>query len=140
MNIGKELFAERVAEKNPTIIVNRDNSFDWLDGRTFDFLWCHAVFGHMPPKDVEDTIANVHKAMHAGSMFFFSYDPPQGKLAGREIVEEDARNWLQSFAFYENLAGRYGYDIEDVSAVVRQFPSWRERIHLARLTLKGDEA
>lgn len=136
LDTGKALFAERVAEKQPTLIVNRDNSLDWLEGRTFDFVWCHAVFGHMPAKDVEETIANIRRAMHDKSVFFFSYDPPTGKLADRQIVEEDVRNWLQSYAFYEDIAARHGYLIEDVSDVVRKYESWRERIHLARMTLK----
>lgn len=136
LKIGEDLFAERIAEKCPTIIVNRDNTLYWLNGRTFDYLWCHAVFGHMPPKDVEDTIANIRKAMHPGSVFLFSYDPPQGQAAGRRIIEEDARNWLQSLAFYQEIADRHGFRVEDVSEIVRHYPSWRERIHLARMTLR----
>jgi len=130
---GRQMFAECVAARRPVLITNRDNSFDWLDGRTFDFIWCHAVFGHMPAVDVENTVRDVRKVMHSGSVFLFSYDPPRDGAA--DVVEEDPRNWMQSLAFYRRLAERYGYAVEDVTDVVRHYPSWRTRIHLARLTL-----
>ncbi|MGE0254669.1 MAG: cyclopropane-fatty-acyl-phospholipid synthase family protein [Alphaproteobacteria bacterium] len=130
---GRRMFADRIAERRPTLITNRDNSFDWLNGRTFDFLWCHAVFGHMPARDVEDTLRDVRKAMHAGSVFLFSYDPPPAGCP--DVIEEDPRNWMQSLDFYRRAADRNGYVVEDVTDIVRGYPSWRTRIHLARLTL-----
>lgn len=136
IDLGLELFGDRIRPRRPNFIVNPDNSFDWLQGRTFDFLWCHAVFGHMPADDVEDTIANLPKAMHAGSAFYFTYDEPRLQIpdATDEIVRIDARNWLQAFAFFERVARKYGLAIEDVSAAIRPYESFRKHMCLARLT------
>lgn len=136
IDLGLELFGDRIRPRRPNFIVNPDNSFDWLQGRTFDFLWCHAVFGHMPAEDVEDTIANLPKAMHAGSAFYFTYDEPRLQIpdATDEIVRIDARNWLQAFAFFERVARKYGLAIEDVSAAIRPYESFRKHMCLARLT------
>ncbi|CAM9806649.1 unnamed protein product, partial [Phaeothamnion confervicola] len=117
IDLGLDLFGARLDRRKPTLIVNPDNSFDWLGGRTFDYIWCHAVFGHMPAADIEDTIGNVRKAMHPGSVFFFTHDEPRLQIpdARDKIVRVDARNWLQSFAYFAGLAEKYGMTIEDVS-------------------------
>jgi len=137
IDLGLALFGERLNPRKPTLIVNPDNSFDWLGGKTFDFLWCHAVFGHMPAEDVEDTIRNVHKAMHAGSIFLFTHDEPRLQIADAtdDIVRVDARNWLQSFAYFRKLATRYGMAIEDVSGTLKSYPSFRAHMCLAKMTL-----
>lgn len=136
IDLGLELFGDRIRQRRPNFIVNGDNSFDWLGGRKFDFLWCHAVFGHMPAEDVEATIANLPKAMHAGSAFYFTYDEPRLQIpdATDEIVRIDARNWLQSFAFFERIARKHGLAIEDVSAAIRPYASFRKHMCLARMT------
>jgi hypothetical protein len=137
IDLGLELFGDRIRPRNPNFVVNADNSFDWLGGRKFDFLWCHAVFGHMPAEDVEDTIANLRKAMHAGSAFYFTHDEPRLQIPGAtaEIVRIDARNWLQAFAFFERVARKHGLAIEDASAAIRPYASFRKHMCLARLTL-----
>jgi hypothetical protein len=137
IDLGMDLFGDRLRPRRPTLIVNDDNSFDWLQGRKFDFLWCHAVFGHMPQEDVEDTLRNLPKAMHADSVFYFTYDEPSLQVpdAKDEIIRVDARNWMQSFAFFERVAKRHGMRIEDVSAAIRPYPSYRSHICLARITL-----
>ncbi len=136
IDLGLELFGSRINPRRPTFIVNADNSFDWLNGRKFDFLWCHAVFGHMPAADVEDTFANLHKAMHAKSAFFFTFDEPRLQIpdAKDEIVRIDARNWLQSIAFFDRIARKYGLVAEDVSGAIRPYESFRKHMCLARVT------
>lgn len=137
IDLGLDLFRERLDPRRPTFIVNPDNSFDWLGGRTFDFIWCHAVFGHMPAEDVEDTICNVRKAMHPGSVFLFTHDEPGLQIPGTsdEIIRIDARNWLQSLKYYSRLAAKYGLAIEDVSPAIRPYASYRSHMCLAKMTL-----
>ena len=137
IDLGLDLFGDRLNPRNPKLIVNFDNSFDWLGGRKFDFLWCHAVVGHMPAEDVATTIGNVRKAMHAGSIFLFTHDEPRLQIpdTADEIVRVDARNWLQSFAYFQKLADKYGMVIEDVSSALKSYPSFRSHMCLAKMTL-----
>jgi SAM-dependent methyltransferase len=139
IDLGLCLFGDRLNPRRPQFIANPDNSFDWLAGRRFDFIWCHAVFGHMPPEDVEEVIRNVRKAMHSNSMFLFSYDEPRLQIPGtdKDIVRIDSRNWLQSFAFFSRVAGTYGLQIKDVSLVTKPYRSYRPHICLAQMTLLG---
>lgn len=67
--LGPSVFKAKAA----TFIVNPDNSFDWLKGRTFDYIWAGAVLGHMPESDITDLFQNIRKAMHEGSRFAFTY-------------------------------------------------------------------
>jgi SAM-dependent methyltransferase len=137
IDLGMELFGDRLKPRQPTLIVNPDNSFDWLGGRTFDYIWCHAVFGHMPPDDVEDTIRNVRKAMHAGSMFLFTHDGPRLQMAAAkdEIIRVDSRNWLQSLSFFRRIGSKYGLATEDASQAIRPYSSYRGHMCLAKMTL-----
>ena len=64
---------EMLRQKAPQFFVNVDNSFDWLKGRKFDFLWASAVLPHMPEHDIADSFDNLRKAMHDGSVFLFTY-------------------------------------------------------------------
>ena len=49
---GFEFFEINVLKKNPRFHVNKDNTFDFVKNEKFDFIWCHAVFGHIPESDI----------------------------------------------------------------------------------------
>ena len=66
---GEDLFSVR----KPIFVVNRDNTFDWLDGEKVDYIWCGAVLPHMPEPDIEEFFDNVKKAMHGETVFLFTY-------------------------------------------------------------------
>ena len=140
IDLGLALFGDRINPRRPMLIVNPDNSFDWLNGRTFDFIWCHAVLGHMPAEDVEDTVRNVRKAMHRDSMFLFTHDEPRLQIPDTtdEIVQIDSRNWVQSLSYFRRIGAKYGLVTEDVSAAIRPYASYRGHICLAKMTLAAD--
>jgi len=67
--LGKEAFEQ----KDPHFYVNEDNSFDWLNGKKFDFIWSCSVLAHMPQADIECLFDSIKKAMHEKSVFLFTY-------------------------------------------------------------------
>ena len=67
------LGAEVYRRKNPHLYVNKDNTFDWVTGQTFDFIWSCSVLAHMPEADIATLLANVRKIMNEKSAFIFSY-------------------------------------------------------------------
>ena len=73
IELGKKKFPI-IEKKKAKLIATKDNSFNWLKGRKFDFLYSYAVFCHMPIKDIEEVLKNAYeKAMHKNSKFLFSY-------------------------------------------------------------------
>lgn len=133
---GLDLFGDTLRPKQPTFMVNQDNSLDWMQGRKADFIWCHAVIGHMPKADVEDLIVNIRKVMTADSMFLFTHDEPEHLPSGWLHERMDSRNFWYSFAFFQALADKHGYQIENVSHLLADKPSYRSYFRLAKLTLK----
>ena len=110
LRMAEELLGlKHLDEKKPNLIVNRDNSFDWLDGRKVDFIWANAVFGHMPPEDVEGIIANIAKVMHETTAFYYTV---RGATADTEVRRGSVKDWMRDHAFWENLAGRYNFQVE----------------------------
>jgi hypothetical protein len=136
---GKEIFKDLIAEKRASLFVTRDNTLSWIN-RKFDYIWCHAVFGHMPEKDIEEAIRNIRKIMHEGSVFIFSYDPLPEKYANELSRREDARDWWHSLRFYEQIAAKDGMVVEDVSWAIRDLKSWRPHIDLAKMVIEVPEA
>ena len=142
LDIGREWFAEVLTQKQGKIIVNPDNSFDWVGDRQFDFIWCNAVFSHMPEPDVEDVICNVRKAMHAESVFLFTHNFPATAPSNPEwlVIEEDARNYAHSIQWFRQLSEKYGLNAEDVSHVIEPRDAFHANLRLAKLTLKNAPA
>lgn len=97
----------------PRFFVNADNSFDWMENRTVDFLWSHAVFSHLPEEDIETILMNARKVMHEGTQFLFTFNPTPDGWEGEnvDVVEMDARNWQQSVGFYKQMGARHGLEI-----------------------------
>lgn len=87
----------------------------------------------MPAEDVEDTIRNVRKAMHAGSIFLFTHDEPRLQIL--DATDEIVRGWLQSFAYFQKLADKYGMAIEELSSVLKFYPSFRTHMCTAKMAL-----
>lgn len=136
---AREIFKDLIREKEPTLYLNRDNTLDWVS-RKVDYVWSHAVFGHMPEEDIEETIRNVRKIMHDNSVFLFSYDPPPSELGNGLVYREDSRDWFHSLRFYERIASENGMTVEDVSWAIRDLETWEARINLAKLVVKQPAA
>jgi SAM-dependent methyltransferase len=110
LRIAQEHFSLRgLDEKRPRIIVNPDNTFDWLEGRKVDFLWANSVFGHMPPEDVEDIISNLHKVMREDSIFYFTV---RGRNPERDPDRLSVKDWVRNHDFWVELGKRQNCLIE----------------------------
>ena len=109
----EELLRHRglLENKSPELLVNQNNTFDWLGERKFDFLWAGNVFTHVPPEDMEDIMANAHKIMHKDSIFGFTYTQNDHK----SMFRHHAKDWDRNYAYFEGLAHRHGYTSEDIS-------------------------
>jgi hypothetical protein len=121
-----------VPKKKPELIVNTDNSFDWLR-RKPDIIWCHAVFTHMPPADIEDVIRNLKKVMTKGSVFYFTYSQKEGQR--RELERMGAKDWWHRHGFFAGLAERHGLVIDDMTDFIRSRGGYRPEHRLASLRL-----
>jgi SAM-dependent methyltransferase len=104
-----------LSDKNPALIHNQDNSFDWVDDTPVDFLFANAVFGHMPPEDVEEILQNMKKIMKPGSVFLFTWSNRKDK---QSLSRLSVKDWLRNEVYWEQLAQKYGYECEHVSEVL----------------------
>lgn len=123
--------------KRPLLITNTDNSFDWLDDRKVDFVWSLAVFTHMPPEDIDDTIKNLRKILKTSAIVLFTYSEKDARTA---VDRMNVKDWWHNFEFFENIAARYGYDIEDVTGTLPESDEYNAATRLAKLTWRGDSA
>lgn len=127
-SIGR-VYGFDVTIKHPLFIVNRDNSFDWLNEKV-DMIWCHAVFTHMPPDDIETVIANVHKIMKPATPFYFTYSQKDGQR--RPIIRMGAKDWWHTHAFFEEIAARHGLMLMDMTEFLRQRGKYHPLNRLAK--------
>lgn len=108
----RELFELRgISQSKAEFLVTIDNSFDWLRGRKFDFVWCGSVIAHMPPEVIEELLANVHKAMGPNTVYLFDYDVSE--KTGTEV--HDPKNYVFDFDWFSRTGSKSGLVMEDVS-------------------------
>ena len=98
-----------VDEKAPTFIASTDNSFDWMDGRTVDYIWCHAVFGHMPPGDVAYTIGRMKNVLTPGGAIIFTYG--ENPFNDAQVIRTSVKDWYHSLQFFSDIAKMEGLEI-----------------------------
>ncbi len=137
IEFGSEYLRRKMAfdAKRPKLIVNTDNSFDWMDGRKVDFFWSLAVFTHMPPEDIEETFKNMRKTLKPNTVVLFSYAE---KDSDRNIERLNVKDWWHNFAFYAELAERYGFEIEDVTEAMPKSVHIDPADRLAKMRWRGE--
>ena len=64
---------EGLKEKNASLFLTNNLSFDEVAGKKFDFIHAQSVLSHMPPEDIETLFKNVKKIMHKESQFIASF-------------------------------------------------------------------
>lgn len=102
-----------VEDKKPLLIASTDNTFNWMDGRKVDFIWCHAVFGHMPPEDIDETIGNMKTILKPGGAIIFTYG--ENPYTEDKVIRTSVKDWYHSLDYFKNLAAKYGMSIEECS-------------------------
>lgn len=106
--VGQRLLGERGLDwKQPTLRVISDLSFDWTEGRTFDFVIAQKVLNHMPAEDVEVFLRNARKVMTGESVLIVWF------VDGAVTDPRGARFHYRKEAL-EALARTHGYRAEIV--------------------------
>jgi len=100
-----------IEAKQPLLIASTDNSFAWLNGRKVDYIWCHAVFGHMPPEDVKETVANMKSVLNPGGAIILTYG--ENPYNTKEVLRTSVKDWYHSRRFFLAIAAANGMTIEE---------------------------
>jgi SAM-dependent methyltransferase len=128
----RELLNHRgVMAKNPQLAVIPNNLFEWVGGKTFDYIWAGAVFTHVPAEDLAVIFANVRKVMHKDSQFLFTYTENSEKTIERFL----SKDWYYNFPMFQDFAARYGFRAENLSHMLSGRGGHCKGDRLARFTL-----
>ncbi len=125
---GEKLLAEEnLALKRPALVLNEEKRlrFSMFEGQTFDYLLAQSVFTHLPSDLIEECFEHVRQVMGADSQFFFTH------FLAEDHVRKSVKNFAQPWSFYEELAERYGFRLENRSD---EYPHPSDQ-KMARLTL-----
>jgi len=118
---------QRLTDRKPRLLLNATKrlTFDFVPGERFDFLNAYSVFTHLNEAHVAECFEHLDHVMHDKSVFFFSYNAaPQHHQSGIKDFE-------YPFAFFEELARRHGFAVEDLSAEFED-PGTQQMVKLTR--------
>ncbi|MDH3659331.1 MAG: class I SAM-dependent methyltransferase [Alphaproteobacteria bacterium] len=109
---GQELLVEeKLAEKRPKLVLNQEKRlrFSEFADQTFDYLLAQSVFTHLPPEYIEECFQHIRQIMGIDSRFFFTF------YGSDEHCRRALKDFSQPWPFYQELAERHGYLIENKS-------------------------
>lgn len=89
------------SSKGPIFIENGDLDLLTPESETFDFIWAHSVFTHLPEEQIYKMVGNAAKIMSAGAKFLFTYK--RCAVPTRTGLKQ----WCYPFAFFEVAAKRH---------------------------------
>jgi SAM-dependent methyltransferase len=97
--------------KRPTLLLNevKELTFVELGGARFDVLLAQSVFTHLRADNLRTCFAHLEQVLKPDSTFFFTYH----ERRGNEMLGPKSFGYPKSF--FEDLAGRHGYRIDDLS-------------------------
>jgi SAM-dependent methyltransferase len=103
---------EGIAEKRPNLLVSESGALTFREfpDQRFDFMLAQSVFTHLGPEHIEECFAHVGRVMHESSVFYFTYQ------RGEHPKRTGPRKFKYPFSFFEELAERHGFELEDASA------------------------
>lgn len=145
LEVGTKVMRQKgLLKKNPEIVVSTDNSMSWAKGRIFDYIWCHAVLCHVPSDDVEEILGNFRDVMNEDSILLVTFidlrksnDLRKNGVDDRPIKRMFAQTWEHTFDYYQPLADKFGYDMEDASDELVTHPRIADKTSLVKFTLKA---
>lgn len=107
----KLLIEENLTGREARLVLNEGKRLDFsevTDDR-FDYLLAQSVFTHLPEPNIEECFQHVRQVMNEHSLFFFTYMP------ATDHIRRGEKNFQHPWAFFEDLAERHGYKIEDIA-------------------------
>jgi len=102
---------EGLSEKRPRLIVSerKDLKFAEFEGETFDYIMAQSVFTHLMPEHINECLEHVSQLMQENTKFCFTFN------VADEYVQTGHKGFRYPYSFFENLASKYGYIIENRS-------------------------
>lgn len=102
-----------LSDKDPTVFRNDDLKFreEELDGVTFDYVLAQSVITHLPPADVEELLANLHRILDDDGVLLATYHKSPD-----DTVKQFARivDFGYPWSFFEDLSETYGLQITEL--------------------------
>ncbi len=151
---GKVFFNIRSLNKSPKFLVIKDNSFNLLHEDKFDFIWCHAVFGHIPEHDIEEILLNSKKIMKKNAKFVFTYHDIISHKKSKSLHKHfafynlfnlrndirrlNARDWHHKFSFYEKIGKKIGFKMVDYPDILKKYKYMNNDFKLCIATLSPE--
>jgi SAM-dependent methyltransferase len=107
----KLLIEEDLADRDARLVLNAGKRLDFAEfqDQSFDYLLAQSVFTHLPRDLIEECFLHVRQVMHERSLFFFTY------FSAADHLQSSKKNFRHPWAFFEGLAARHGYAIDDVA-------------------------
>lgn len=108
LEIGKKRIKKfGLIEKKPQLFHLPWGSFEPLEGKIFDIIWCNGVFSHTSPEDIKFVVKNFSKMMDSNSIFYVTFGLTKGNTFQRNF-----RSWRYNLEFFEKISKEYGLNVE----------------------------
>lgn len=91
--------AERWAARAPELLLG-DGTLGAVRGRSFDLIWAHSVFNHLPPQAIESVVAGLRDLSFGA--FYFTWKRRE------RPYRSGLKQWQVPFAFFVDVAARHG--------------------------------
>jgi SAM-dependent methyltransferase len=103
---------EGLAGKAPHLVLSRAKDLKFMEfgGQEFDYLLAQSVFTHLPPEHIEACLAHVGQVMGMDSAFYFTFH------RATEAEQTGLKDFRYPLSFFQDLAGRHGFKLQDRSA------------------------
>lgn len=108
---NKLVIEEELSDKEPRLVLssNKDLKFKEFLNEKFDYILAQSVFTHLKPEHICECFENISIIMTKESLFYFTY------WEADEIKQVGLKDFTYPFAFFTDLAEKYGYLISDCS-------------------------
>lgn len=126
---GKQLILEEgLSDKHPRTLVskNKDLSFTEFDGEIFDYLLAQSVFTHLKSQHIEQCFRHIGQIMKPESIFFFTFHK------AFKFKQTGLKDFRYPFSFFESLASRYGFRLEDYSNEYKHHPTGQQMVKMIK--------
>lgn len=126
---GKQLVQEEsLLDKHPRLLVskNKDLNFAEFDGEIFDYLLAQSVFTHLKPEHIEECFQHIGHIMKLDSVFFFTFNK------AFKFKQTSLKGFRYPFSFFESLADRYGFRLEDYSNEYKHHPTGQHVVKMIK--------
>jgi len=92
--VERRIGREKLEEKQPILVQNKDLTFSEVAGQVFDYVWAFSVFDHLPFKYFEEFISNIGNVTDHDSKIFSVVMLKEKKEVAASIP------YLYSFSYY----------------------------------------